>query len=203
MKMTSPKEINYYRQRIKELINLKGFDISYYSLNLEKTQNTDKYSKLYNEAPQGSHFYTKYGIRGFISTTDADFWNKKFGIEYIQSEPTQIIDAQLYYLTPQDKWSEDFGENRLLPISYEESAEFLKIIPKIGDYLRYPITGNQFFEITSVYPEGWDFLTSYLLRCMQRPNVNSEGDLSIDIEQSTVQDPNQQDRIEDDENNFL
>lgn len=199
IKKFSAKEVKYYRRRIKELINLRGFNITYYSLNLNKTKNTAKYSSLYNEAPQDMHFYTRYDIRGFIHTSNADFWNKKFGLEYIQQEPTNIIDAQIYYLTPQDKWASDFGENTMLPQEYEESDLFLKIVPKIGDYLRYPIDGDQFFEVTTIFPDGWDFLTTYLLRLIQRPNINSEEDLSIDITTPNVENPNQMNRSPSDE----
>ncbi len=193
IKKFSEKEIRLRRKFIKEAINLRGYVFYYYSLDIDKTKNTSEYSSLYNESPQEYHFYNRFEIKGTIQTGNAELKNKKWGIETVQKETSDLITAEIYYLTPQDKWADDFGENTILPNEFEESDLFLKVIPKVGDYLRYPKSGNQFFEITSVYNSGWDFFETYMLTLMQRPYIVSEETLSSSIEKTVTKNINQRD----------
>ena len=184
------REVFNFRNFIKEAINLKGYDLTYYSLDKQKTQNNSEFSSVYNESPQVHHYYTKYLIRGFIKATTAYKLHQKYGIEYVQQDPKTMIEASIYYATPQEKWPENMGKDKLLESSFEEDSIFLKIIPKEGDYIQYGIDNTQYFEVTSVYPFGWDFLRTYNLVMMQRPYIKSEEDLSNYIIGQPSDDPN-------------
>lgn len=172
------KEIRFFRNLIKEGLNLKGFDIIFYSLNIDKTKAHSNFSNAYNEAPILDHYYTKYFIKGFITAQEAAQMHKKFGIEYIQTDINSLLTAVIYYINPTKKWSETMGNNTLIDNNIEESPYFLKVIPKIGDFLQYGKDNSQFFKITTVFPYGWDFVTIYKLSLMQLPFIKSENDLS-------------------------
>jgi len=194
MEKFSSGELDLYRNYLKELINLRGFSIYYYSLEKDKTMASAGGENFYGEAEkQENHYYTRYEIKAFVEKYDLQrekYFNKFGSIENKFGDSAQPERTIVFYgHTPRELWRSDFGNNTIVDNRYEDSAGYLPVQVKLGDIVNYPTGSAGFFKITSFYDFGWGNFLSYRSHVVQLPAIYDEEDLG-QIEVYSVDDPN-------------